>query len=177
MPLRLRDKPPPNIGVFHSPFIRPTQQNIMRHNVVISKSRDDRNPECLRRIFLIRPTAKHLGELLHHKLILRDYLILSARLLLVVIVSRRVAGPDDKIHVIGYIVLDPVHGRVDEGNGRVAARCFGAIVAGRSMFSVAGSVRLGARIRLVVRVWMEVWTTSLASCIGWWSTTCCRTYR
>jgi hypothetical protein len=92
-------------------------------------------------------------------------------------VSRRVPGPDDEIHVIGYIVLDPVHGRVDEGYGRVAARGFGTIVACRSMFSVAGSVRLGARIRLVVRVWMEVWTTSSVLYIRWWYTTCCRTYR
>lgn len=89
----------------------------MRHNVVVSKSRDDWYSKVLGWILFILVVAKDLGELLHHELVLGDDLVLGARQLLVIVVPRGVTGPDDKIDVIGYVVLDPVHGGVDEGDG------------------------------------------------------------
>jgi len=166
MSLRLWYEASPDIQVLHCPLIWAGQENVVRHDVVISKCRHDGYLEGLCGVLLVVAIPKDVGQLLHHELVLRDDLILGARQLLVVVVSCRVAGPHHKINVVGHIVLYPVHGRVDEGRGRVACRCFGAVVACRAIFAVACSLLLGARVCLVVGVGMEVCTMMVRGAVA-----------
>jgi hypothetical protein len=87
-------------------------------------------------------------------------LLLCPRYFLVIVVSRRVARPYNKVYIILDVVVYPLERLVDKREGRVAAGGFGAVDAGRAMFAVAGGVRCGARIRLVEWVWVEVWAIS-----------------
>jgi hypothetical protein len=144
----------PDIQILHGPFVRAGQQNVVRHDVVVSKRRHDGYLKRLRWVLAVA-VPKDLGQLLHHELVLRDDLALGAGQFLVVVVACRVAGPHNEINIVGYIVFDPVQGRVDKRHGRVACRRLGAVVARGAMFAVAGCVLLGARVRLVVRVGME----------------------
>lgn len=93
----------------------------MRHDVVIAKrwyNGDDivADPSAI----LIRH-PKHLGELLYQKLILAYDLLLRARVLLVVVVSRRIACPDYKVDIVLDIVLDPSERLVDQRIWRIAS--------------------------------------------------------
>lgn len=156
MPLCLGDEASPDVEVLDGPFVWAGEQDIVRHDIVVAKRRHNGYLERLGGVLPILAIAKDLGQLLHHELVLRDDFILRAGVFLVVVVACRVAGPDDEVDVVGDMLFYPVERCVDEGDGRVACRRFGAVVASGPMFVVAGGRRLGAGVGPVVRVGMEV---------------------
>jgi hypothetical protein len=76
--------------------------------------------------------------------------------LLVVVVTRRIAGPDDKVDRVLEFVADPVEGGIDEGDGRVAVGCLGTVEACGTMTSVTRAVFVYGRVDLVEGIRMEV---------------------
>ena len=156
MSLRLRYKLPPDIQILHRPPIRPAGEDVVRHDIVVTKCGHNWYDEVVRAMPVV-VLPKDLRQLGDHELILLYDLLLRPRYLLVVVVPRRVARPYNKVYVILDVVVYPLKRLIDEREGRVAAGGFGAVDAGRTMFAVAGGVRCGARIRLVEWIWMEVW--------------------
>lgn len=100
--------------------------------------------------------SKDLGEFGDHVLILLHDLLLRPWNFVIVIVSRRVAGPYNKIYIVLDVVFYPFERLIDERKGRVASGSFCAIEASRPAFAMARCVSFCARICLVERVWMKV---------------------
>lgn len=122
----------------------------MRHDIVVAERRYDWNRKVIGRVLVpvILALSKHLGELLHHQLILLYDLLLCAWNLLVVIVSRRITRPDDKIYAVFQILFNPLERLVDQRYGCVAAGRLRAVDSRRSAFPVTCRLRLGTRICL-----------------------------
>jgi hypothetical protein len=99
---------------------------------------------------------KDIRKFRDHVLILLDDLLLRPWYLVIVIVSRRVARPYNKVDMVFYIVFYPLERLIDQRKRRVAAGGFCAVDASRSAFAMARSVCLCARICLVEGVWMKV---------------------
>jgi len=121
MPLSFWDEASPNIEVLHSPFVRPLEENVVRHDVVVAKCWHDRDHIVIDPSAILIRHAKHLCKLLYQELILAYDLLLRACMLFVVVVSRRVARPDDKVDIVLDIVLDPSKCLIDERKRRIAA--------------------------------------------------------
>ena len=91
-------------------------------------------------------------------------MILGAGDVLVIVVARRVAGPDYEVEGAFEVFVDPVEGCVDERDGGVAVRCLGAEFASWAVTSVACLFFAGGGVGFVEGVRVEVcW--GLASCV------------
>jgi hypothetical protein len=156
MPLRFRDETAPDVEILHRPLIRPLEEDVVRHNVVVAKGWHDGDHIVVGSSAVLVRHAKHLPELLDQKLVLAYDLLLRARMLLVIVVPRRVARPDDEVDVVPDILLDPSERLVDQREGGVAPRRLRAIDACGSSLAVTCRLRSRARVRLVERVWVEV---------------------
>lgn len=120
MSLRLRYETPPNVEILHRPAIRPGQENVMWHDVVVPKRWDHRHCPLVGAPILVFGVSKDFCELVDHELILAQDLFLGTRELFIVIVPGRVACPNDKVYVIFDIVADPVKRLVYERIRRIA---------------------------------------------------------
>lgn len=72
------------------------------------------------------------------------------------IVAGAVAGPDDKVYVVGDVGRDPVEGSIDEGHGRVAVGSLGAVESRGTCTAVTGMVFGGGAVDFVEVVGVEV---------------------
>jgi hypothetical protein len=160
MSLRLGDKTLPDIQVFGRPLVRPTQEDVVRHDIIVAKSRHDRDLEVMLGIHMVLGAArsKHVCKFCDQQLILRNDLLLCSWYLLIIIVARRVAGPYDEVYAISQVLVDPFEGLVNQGEGGIAAGRLAAIHACRSSFAVASGICFGAGICLVEGVWVEIWS-------------------
>ena len=158
MSLHLGYEAAPNVQVFRRPPVGTAEEDVMRHDIVVAKRRHNRNDKVVDGpVMVMMPVAKNLCELGDHKFVLLYHLPLRARYVFIVVVSRRVARPDDEVDVVLDILVDPLERLVDERERRVAARRLGAIHARRPMSAMAGCVRRCARVGLVKRIGVEVW--------------------
>lgn len=157
MSLRLGYKSTPNVQVVHRPRVWTTGEDVMRHNVVVAKSRYNGNDKIVGSMTRAG-FSKDLYELGDHELVLVNNLIVCSRYLLVIVVARRVACPYDEVDFILDVVLYPLERLVDKGKRRVAARRLCAVEARGPSLAVACCVGCGAGICLVERVGVEVCT-------------------
>ena len=74
----------------------------------------------------------------------------------VVVVTRRVACPDDEVYGVFEVFVNPVEGCIDQGYGRIAVRGFCAELACRALTSMTGLVIFGGGVSLVEGIWVEV---------------------
>jgi hypothetical protein len=156
MPLGLWNEAAPDVEVLFGPLVRPAQEDVVGHDVVVAKGGHNGNDVVVDGRMVALRLAKDLCELVDEKFILADDLLLSAGNLLVVVVAGRVASPDDKVDVVLDVVVDPLERLVDKREGRVASRRLCAVDASRAALAVAGGVLGGARIGLVEGIGMEV---------------------
>jgi hypothetical protein len=84
------------------------------HDVVVAKRWHNRNHIVIGTSPVLVRDAKYLPELVNQELILRYDLLLGTSVFLIVVVSRRVAGPDDKVDVVLDVVVDPSERLVDQ---------------------------------------------------------------
>jgi hypothetical protein len=115
----------------------------MRHDVVIAESRHNGYGEVVRAMAVII-LPEDFGEFGYHVLVLLYDLLLCPGDFFIIVMSRRVACPYNKVYVILDVVIDPLECLVDEGERRVAAGSFCAVDTGRSSFAMACCVRCGA---------------------------------
>lgn len=155
MSLYLGYESTPDIQVIHRPGIWAASEDVVRHNVVVAKSRHNGNDKIVGAMARLG-ISKDLYKFRDHELVLVDNLIVCSRYLLVIVVARRVACPYDEVDFILDVVLYPLKRLVDQGKRRVAARRLCAVDARGSSFSVACCAGFCAGICLVERVWVEV---------------------
>jgi hypothetical protein len=110
--------------------------------------------------------AKDFQKFVYDELVLLYDLVLAARYPFVIVVSGRVARPDDKVDVVSYVVLDPFESDIEERLRRVAGRSFGAIDASRAGSSMAGAFFGRRRVGLVVRVLVDICPLSVSLLCG-----------
>jgi hypothetical protein len=160
MPLRFRNEAAPDVEILHRPLVRPLEEDVVRHDVVVAKGRHDGDYIVIGPSAILVRHAKHLPELLDQKFVLAYDLLLRARMLLVVVVPRRVARPDDEVDIVPNILLDPSESLIDQRKRGVATGRLRAVDTCRSSLAVTCCLRRRARVRLVERIWVEV-------CILW----------
>ena len=163
MPLRLWDEAAPDVQVLHGPLVRALQENVVRHDVVVAKRRHNWNHIIVGPSPVLVRHPEHLSELVYQVFILVNDLLLCAGVLLIVVVSRRVACPNDEINVIPDVVLDPLERLVHQRKRRITPRRLCAVDASRPSLAVACCVLGGARVRLVERVRVEICNLSSAA--------------
>lgn len=163
MPLRFRDKATPNVQILHRPLVRALQENVVRHDVVVAKCRHNRDHIIVGPSPVLVRHTEDLSELVHQVFILLDDLLLCAGVLLIVVVSRRVACPNDEINIILDVVLDPLERLVHQRIWRIASRRLCAVDASRSSLAVTCCLLGGARVRLVEGVRVEICNRSSAA--------------
>jgi hypothetical protein len=102
-------------------------------------------------------------ELGDQVLILLYHLFLRSGYPLVIVVSGRVACPDNKIYIILDVLVYPIERLVDESERRVAAGSLCAVYAGRPTLAMTCCLFLRTRVRLVEWIWVEVCMSSVAN--------------
>jgi hypothetical protein len=76
---------------------------------------------------------------------------------LIVVVTRRVSCPDDKVDLIPKLFPNPFYRLVDQCYGAVAIADLSTVDAGRALSTVTGSVFGCGGVYFVETVGMEVW--------------------
>jgi hypothetical protein len=79
-----------------------------------------------------------------------------SRELLVAIVTRRIAGPDDEIDVILYVLGNPFESAVDEAKGGVAVGRFSTIGTRGTLSAMASDAFFGRGVCLVELIGVEI---------------------
>src|SRR5688572_10277589 len=100
--LLFRDEPVPDLTVSVKPLVGAGIEDVMRKEVVVSKSRDDRY------IHFPALAANGLDELVRDKAIRTDHSLGISGVLLVAIMPSCIACPDNEVHVIFDVVANPV---------------------------------------------------------------------
>jgi hypothetical protein len=113
MSLCLRNEATPDIQILHRPLIGPGKEDVVRHNIIVAERWHDRDHIVARSSSALVRLAKDLCELIDQKFVLLYNLLLCTRQVFVVVMSRRVARPDDKVYIILDIVVDPSERLVD----------------------------------------------------------------
>jgi hypothetical protein len=144
------DEAVPDIAVGLKPLVGPRVEDIVREEVIVAKGRDDGNGELLAVI------GEGIDNLLREERVGTEDVAFVSGNLLVAIVAGTVASPNDKVDLVLEVCANPIESRVDEGQGRVAIGGFGAVVAGRPLFAMAGDAFCGGSVRLVKGVGMEI---------------------
>lgn len=119
MLLHFGDEVTPDIEVTASPEIRPSLENIVRQDIIVAKGGNDWNDKVICRIVirLLLVLSKDFVEFVHEQLVeLGDLLDVSGNLL-VVVVTCRIASPDDKVDRVLELVANPVKGGIDKRYG------------------------------------------------------------
>ena len=134
VPLLLGDESPPDLSIPPGPPVGPRREHVVRENVVITKVRDDGYQHIVGRIGVMKIVifAKDLDKLLDQKFILLQDLLFRPRQLFIIVMSCRVASPDDEVYRIFEIRFDPSEGLVDQRVWGVAFGVFCPVQAGRT---------------------------------------------
>lgn len=140
--LNFGNKRPPDVKVSACPEVRTLLEDVMRQDVVVAKGRDYRHDEVVGRIVvrLVLVLCKDFVEFVDEQLVEVGDLLYISRYLLVVVMARGIAGPDDKVDRVLELVADPVEGGIDERNRRVAVGRLGTIITCWAVASMACAV-------------------------------------
>lgn len=116
MPLSLGDKFSPDVGAVLGPSVRTLGEDIIRKDVVVAKVGHNRNGGIISGIGIIDIVvlAKDLDKFVDEHLVQLDDLRLGAWDELVVIVTSRIASPDNKVDRVFEVVIDPLESSVDQ---------------------------------------------------------------
>lgn len=155
MSLRLGYKTAPDVQKLRRPPIWSAREDVVWQDVVVPESRYYGYREAVGPL-AVAALSKDVRKLGDHVLVLLHDLLLRPRDLVIVVVSRRVAGPYNKVYIVFDVVFYPLERLVDERKRGVASCGFCAIEASGSAFAMARSVGFCARICLVERVWVKV---------------------
>lgn len=120
MSLGLRYEAAPYVQVLHRPLVRSRKEDVVWHDIVVAKRWHNRYHIVVYSSAIFIRHTKHLTKLFDQKLVLTYDLLLRARMLLIVVVSRRVARPDHKIDIVLDIVVYPPKRLIDQREGRIA---------------------------------------------------------
>ena len=99
MSLRLRYEAPPYVEILDGPSVWAGCENIVWHDIVVSPSRYYGYPEAVGAMALAAQ-SKNFSEFGDHVLVLLDDLLLRPWYVLVIVVSRRVAGPYYEVYIV-----------------------------------------------------------------------------
>lgn len=121
MPLSLGDEFSPDVGAVLGPSVGTLGEDVMRKDVVVAKVGHNGNGGIIGGIGIIDIVvlAKDLDEFVSEHLVQLDDLRLGAWDELVVIVTSRIASPDDKVDRVFEVVIDPLESSVDQAEWRV----------------------------------------------------------
>lgn len=119
MSLGLRYEAAPDVEIFHCPSIWPAGEDVVRHDVVVAKSRYNGYYKVAGSSTRFG-SSEDIDKLRDHELILVDNLLACPWQFFVVVMARRVASPYDEVDFILDVVLYPLERLVDQGVGRVA---------------------------------------------------------
>lgn len=155
MSLRLGYKTAPDVQKLRRPPIWPACEDVVWQDVVVPESRYYGYREAVGPV-AVAALSKDVRKLGDHVLVLLHDLLLRPWDFVIVVVSRRVAGPYNKVYIVLDVVFNPLERLVDERKRGVASCGFCAIEASGSAFAMARSVGFCARICLVERVWVKV---------------------
>jgi hypothetical protein len=114
--LYLGDEITPDIEVAAGPEVWPSLEDIVRQDIIVAKGGNDWNDLVICRIVirLLVVLSEDFVEFSHEQLVeLGDLLDVSGNFLIVV-VTRRIASPDDKVDRVLELVANPVEGGIDE---------------------------------------------------------------
>ncbi len=158
MALFLGDKFPPDVGVVLGPSVGTLGEDVMRKDIVIAEVGHDGNGEVVGGIGVIDVVvlAKDLDELLDQHFVQPDDLGLTARNELIVVVTSRIASPDDEVDGIFEIVVDPLESSIDQGEGRVTISLLGAKDASIAYAPVASIIAVCGGRLTVEWIWVEI---------------------
>ena len=160
MLLDFRNELSPDVEESTGPPVRALGHDVVRQDVVVADVGNDRNDVIVVRVAVVLVAiafAKDLEHLVDHELVELSDLSRRAWVVLIVVVTRRVSCPDDKVDLISKLFSNPFYCLVDQRYRAVAIADLGAVDAGRAFAMVTGSVFGCVRIYFVETVGMEVW--------------------
>jgi hypothetical protein len=144
----------------NQPPVRALGHDVVRQDVVVANVGNDRDDVVIVGIAISLVAiafAKDLEHLVDHELVELGDLSRRAWVVLIVVVTRRVSRPDDKVNLIPKLFSNPFYRLVDQCYGAVAIADLSAVDACRALPMVTGSVFGGGRIYFVETIGMEVW--------------------
>lgn len=148
--LRFGDEAAPDITVGVQPLIGAGIEDVVREEIIVAKGRDDGDVKFA--MFASDSVHEFVGE---DAVGAEDGTAITG-VLLVAVVTGRVARPDDKVDIVLDVGLDPIEGGVDEGEGGVAVGLLCAVRSGMASLAVAGDALLRRRMRFVELVGMQI---------------------
>ena len=156
--LFLGDELPPDAGELLGPPVRTWGEDVVWKNVVVAEIGHDGYGEIVGRIGVVEVVgfAKELDEFVDEHLIQLDDLFGAARDELVIVVASGIPGPDDKVDGIFEVVVDPLKGSVDHGDGGVTVGPLGAEDTGVALPPMASIIAVCGGVSTVESVWVEV---------------------
>ncbi len=156
--LFLGDELPPDPGELLGPPVGTGGEDVVWKNVVVAEIGHDGYGEIVGGIGVVEVVgfAKELDEFVDEHLIQLDDLFGAARDELVIVVASGIPGPDDKVDGIFEVVVDPLKGSVDQGDGGVTVGPLGAEDTGVALPPMASIIVLCGGVSTVESVWVEV---------------------
>lgn len=102
MVLILRNKPAPDIGEFSGHPVGTGSHDIVRENIVVSQRRNNWDNQIVRRVIIVEVVgfAENSKNPVGDPTIQIENLRFGSRDVGIVVVSCRVAGPDDKVNLL-----------------------------------------------------------------------------
>jgi len=158
MSLLFRDEFSPYIQVRAGPQVRASVEDVVRKDVIVAECRYDWDGEIVVRVVVMVACVKDLLKLLRNKSVQANDLFSCSRNLFVIVVTSRIACPDDKVNRVSDLLIYPIECRVDKRDGRVAIRSFRSIISSRAVSSMTGITFFGRRVGLVEAIGMEIWS-------------------
>lgn len=129
MLLLFGDELAPHVRILLCPSIRSSGQHVVRKYVVVAKGRNDRDHQIIGRIGVIDVVvlSEDFDDFVNHILVQFGDLCFCPRQLLIIVVTSRVASPDDEIDLALQVRIDPSESLIDEGKWRIAIGGFRAV--------------------------------------------------
>ena len=124
----------------------------MRKDVVVTESWDDRDRQTA-----VCGIGEDVEEPLGHHAVGTEDLGRSSRYSFVIVVTRTVSGPNDKVDLVLEVLLYPGERRVDQGKGRIAVGGFASVGAGVALAVMADAFLVGGGMDFVELVGVEIW--------------------
>lgn len=135
----------------------------MWKNVIVPERRHDRHDKIIVRVGIVDVVslAKDLDKLGDDELVESNDLLVRSRVVLVVVVSRGIARPDDEVDVILDVVVDPLESRIYQAERTITTGDFRPVVPGRPFPGV--TLIIWRRVEFVEGVGMNVCQGTLAA--------------
>jgi hypothetical protein len=148
--LLLGDEAVPDIAVEVQPPVGARIEDVVGEEVIVAKRGDNGDVELV-------AGGKGLEEFVGNDAVCAQDLLGAAWVVLVAVVTGRVASPDDEVNVVLDISGDPVKGGIDERERRVTVRRLGAKGASKSMAAVASDALLSGRVNFVELIGVKIY--------------------